>query len=106
MLLITYIAPFSTVHTLLDLIALAMNGVQLFFFCMAYGQLLAGGAGCTCDDPSRHPWDPKAANDDGRPTLHIINDPLRDRPPAYRCPVCHRYFPTMKAVHGHYRTHN
>ena len=87
-----------------------MNGVQVFLFCMAYGQLLAGGAalGCTGDDPSRRPWDPKAvhdANDDG-PALHMINDPIRDRDRPYRCPVCHRHFPTLKAVHGHYRIHN
>ena len=106
MILITCTTPSQLPTLSISHFALAMNGMQVFLLSMAYGQLLAGGEGCAGDDPSRRPWDPKAvhdANNDG-PVLHMINDPIRDRP--YRCPVCHRHFPTLKAVHGHYRIHN
>ncbi|CAL4966289.1 unnamed protein product [Urochloa decumbens] len=105
-----------------------MNGAQaVFFYGVAYGQLLAGGSGGG-DEPNR-PWRrPTSAHeaDAAAPPAAVRSRQANkkrssktnnkaaaaagggDGPaPAggYPCPICHRLFDQVKAVHGHQRSH-
>jgi len=99
-----------------------MNGAQaVFFYGVAYGQFLSavgGGSGGSGDEPNR-PWRPKSAHEaDAVPPAALRNKrPTASRktnkqdPAAggegrrYPCPICHRLFDAVKAVHGHQRSH-
>ncbi|RCV23277.1 hypothetical protein SETIT_4G286600v2 [Setaria italica] len=101
-----------------------MNGAQVFFYGVAYGQFLAGvGGGPGGDEPNR-PWRPKSAHEaDAAPAAALrkkrpaaSRNRKKDHPAAaaaaggeaagpYPCPICHRLFDAVKAVHGHQRSH-
>jgi DNA-directed RNA polymerase subunit RPC12/RpoP len=114
-----------------------MNGAQVFFYGVAYGQYLAagagagGGSGAGGEDPNR-PWVPKSGHEeDDTAPAHKKRPPAeaascnrkKDLPAAaaeaaavggeaaaaaagrYACPICHRLFDALKAVHGHQRSH-
>ncbi|CAN6192399.1 unnamed protein product [Urochloa humidicola] len=98
-----------------------MNGAQaVFFYGVAYGQLLAGGSGGG-DEPNR-PWrPPKSAHEaDAVPAAArrttAAKRTNKAKAPAgaaaegepharYPCPICNRLFDQVKAVHGHQRSH-
>lgn len=75
---------------------------------------VAGGSGGGGDEPNNNrPWLPKSAHEvDGFPAAPCTaasrtnnNEPAGQGPSYYPCPVCHRHFNTVKAVHGHMRVH-
>ncbi|PAN22261.1 hypothetical protein PAHAL_4G007300 [Panicum hallii] len=98
-----------------------MNGAQVFFYGVAYGSpFLSGGvgggsgagAGGSGDEPNR-PRRPKSAHEADavpaalrkkRPAPRKTKDPAAGEG-RYPCPVCHRLFDAVKAVHGHQRSH-
>jgi DNA-directed RNA polymerase subunit RPC12/RpoP len=115
-----------------------MNGAQVFFYGVAYGQYLAagagagGGSGAGGEDPNR-PWVPKSGHEEDdtaparkkRPPAEAASCNRKNDLPAaaaeaaaaggeaaaaaaaarYACPICHRLFDALKAVHGHQRSH-
>jgi len=100
-----------------------MNGAQaVFFYGVAYGQFLSGVGGCSSggggggggDDPNR-PWRPKSGHEADAVPAALRNNKKRPassrkgKDPAgegrYPCPICHRLFDAVKAVHGHQRSH-
>ncbi|KAF8692395.1 hypothetical protein HU200_039726 [Digitaria exilis] len=98
-----------------------MNGAQqVFFYGVAYGQYLAGvggsssGGGGAGDDPNRRPWIPKSAHEQQQPKKKMkkkapaasaAGEMTREKKGPFPCPVCHRLFDAVKAVHGHQRSH-
>ncbi|OEL27835.1 hypothetical protein BAE44_0011148 [Dichanthelium oligosanthes] len=106
-----------------------MNGAQVFFYGVAYGQFLAGAVssgGSGGGDDSNRPWRPPKSSheaDAAPPVLQRkkrsssashkkqVKDPAAPAPEGegqagpYPCPICHRLFGAVKAVHGHQRSH-
>ncbi|WVZ78394.1 hypothetical protein U9M48_026108 [Paspalum notatum var. saurae] len=93
-----------------------MNGVEVFLYGVAYGQLLAGSSGGG-DEPNRPYRPPKSAHETtGQGQLPASSRRRRrrsrtndeagpgDQGPC-ECPVCQRRFRSKKAVHGHQRNH-
>ena len=81
-----------------------MNGAQVFFYGVAYGQFLSavgGGSGGSGDEPNR-PWRPKSAHEADAVPAALRNNKKRPassrkgKDPAgegrYPCPICHRLF--------------
>ncbi|CAN6206614.1 unnamed protein product [Urochloa humidicola] len=75
-----------------------MNGAQaVFFYGVAYGQLLAGG-GDEQPNQSAHEAKKKRGNKKNKNKAAEADGP-------FPCPICHRLFEQVKAVHGHQRSH-
>ncbi|CAN6200442.1 unnamed protein product [Urochloa humidicola] len=87
-----------------------MNGAHqaVFFYGVAYGQLLAGGSGGGDEQPNQqwaHEAKKKRGNKKKNKAGKKAEPAAAEADGPYPCPICHRLFEQVKAVHGHQRSH-